>query len=488
MADYSPFSHNLPETRLRVWPEIANLSRASMEAIWISVWFYGIYAQEISISGPAVWAIFFLITAFTYLFSREMELRGVRTWLRRVWMSAWILASALISLKLILYANLPVSFKDLILSPEQALISQNGRPVAFWVVLLVTIMVLRGVILADSFPDTRTSLIDFQSGLMAFLIYGLIYLIGHPSLSAVGLFAYLLNGLVTMGATRICSVSTYRGGRIPRLGPTWLVGIFAAAAAVVAVGLLLGLVASSKVAHILVQVFTWILAVIATLLFVILWPLLKLLIAFLISAAEGMKNLELFNTLKSLANLFGQVNDKVASAAEKLLPVFEFSRIAVPLAILALLIFAALAWLRLRNLTFKSRPEEDVSVMPPGSLLELIRKLAEEQKQRGFRLISPQRFLAAARIRRIYADLLFLSSRLGAPRKASLTPLEYLPHLDQLFTSQQADLAFITDAYLKVRYGEYPEDAGEVERVAQAWQRVRSLGRKMLLSRRRTEK
>ncbi len=73
------------------------------------------------------------------------------------------------------------------------------------------------------------------------------------------------------------------------------------------------------------------------------------------------------------------------------------------------------------------------------------------------KLNQARRLLAAARIRRIYASLLILSTRLDHPRLASQTPLEFLPHLESLFPGLSRELGTITNAYLLVRYGELPE-------------------------------
>jgi hypothetical protein len=89
--------------------------------------------------------------------------------------------------------------------------------------------------------------------------------------------------------------------------------------------------------------------------------------------------------------------------------------------------------------------------------------------------------LAAARIRRVYSQLMDLGALLGKPRPPAFTPLEYLPRLDQLFPNHAVELRLMTGAYLKVRYGELPEYQEEVERVEAAWKVVQEQGRVMLV-------
>jgi hypothetical protein len=73
-----------------------------------------------------------------------------------------------------------------------------------------------------------------------------------------------------------------------------------------------------------------------------------------------------------------------------------------------------------------------------------------------------------------------LSEALGRPRPAARTPLEFLPVLGGLFPSLEGDLAVITHAYLKVRYGELPETHQEIEAVESAWARVRAQAQEQL--------
>ena len=100
------------------------------------------------------------------------------------------------------------------------------------------------------------------------------------------------------------------------------------------------------------------------------------------------------------------------------------------------------------------------------------------------RPVSVRRLIAAARIRRVYAELMALCGRLGEPRAISLTPNEFLPKAGQVFPQHEEELALITRAYVQVRYGEYPESREEVEQVIRAWRQVKQDGARMLRRRR----
>jgi len=49
--------------------------------------------------------------------------------------------------------------------------------------------------------------------------------------------------------------------------------------------------------------------------------------------------------------------------------------------------------------------------------------------------------------------------------------------LEKIFPDSQEELATITHAYLRVRYGELPEKRGQIEEVESAWELVRRRGR-----------
>ncbi|MFM8321746.1 MAG: DUF4129 domain-containing protein, partial [Chloroflexota bacterium] len=80
---------------------------------------------------------------------------------------------------------------------------------------------------------------------------------------------------------------------------------------------------------------------------------------------------------------------------------------------------------------------------------------------------------AAQKIRRLYAELLELSAGRGRPRSPNLTPLEFLPELQQAFPAQAAESELITRAYTRVRYGEYPEAIEDVHAVESALEAIR---------------
>ena len=79
----------------------------------------------------------------------------------------------------------------------------------------------------------------------------------------------------------------------------------------------------------------------------------------------------------------------------------------------------------------------------------------------------------AVSIIRIYQQMVQISSDIGHPRGHSETPYEYLQTLATIWPAHLPDLRLITRAYVKVRYGEFPETREEFEAIKAAWERVR---------------
>ena len=82
---------------------------------------------------------------------------------------------------------------------------------------------------------------------------------------------------------------------------------------------------------------------------------------------------------------------------------------------------------------------------------------------------------AAHTVRQIYQRLMEMAAGLGRPRPPSSTPYEYLGNLVAVLPISRSDLAAITDAYVRARYGDAAERE-DVEAVQLAWQRVKEEG------------
>lgn len=83
---------------------------------------------------------------------------------------------------------------------------------------------------------------------------------------------------------------------------------------------------------------------------------------------------------------------------------------------------------------------------------------------------------AALTVRRAYAQMAAMASKRGFPRAVSETPYEYRSALHEAFPTADDDVALITEAFVKVRYGEVPETAEALQAVVDALNGIKSAG------------
>ena len=79
---------------------------------------------------------------------------------------------------------------------------------------------------------------------------------------------------------------------------------------------------------------------------------------------------------------------------------------------------------------------------------------------------------AAASVRHLYRHMCATAGEYGYPRSESETPYEYLQTLYQAWPEGVEDAKLITEAYVRVHYGEYPESKEELTEIEAAWKRL----------------
>jgi hypothetical protein len=95
------------------------------------------------------------------------------------------------------------------------------------------------------------------------------------------------------------------------------------------------------------------------------------------------------------------------------------------------------------------------------------RREKRQNKQNNWR-----NWRTAVSIIKIYQQMIQIGSEVGYPRNNSETPYEYLKTLFKLWPDCKQEVQLITGAYIKVRYGEFPETREEFEAIKSAWERV----------------
>jgi len=85
-----------------------------------------------------------------------------------------------------------------------------------------------------------------------------------------------------------------------------------------------------------------------------------------------------------------------------------------------------------------------------------------------------RRWRAATSIRQLYRQMCNAAADYGYPRAVSETPYEYLQTLGQLWPENVTEVHLLTEAYVRVHYGEFPEDLQELTNLRAAWKTLES--------------
>jgi hypothetical protein len=112
----------------------------------------------------------------------------------------------------------------------------------------------------------------------------------------------------------------------------------------------------------------------------------------------------------------------------------------------------------------RSRTEQSDLTDDPGFARRLLERLGILRQWR-----------TAASIRRIYKQMCQTAASNGFPRLEAETPYEYLPTLASVWPDHTGESRLITEAFVRVRYGEIPESETELNEIRQAWARLAAI-------------
>jgi Domain of unknown function (DUF4129) len=147
--------------------------------------------------------------------------------------------------------------------------------------------------------------------------------------------------------------------------------------------------------------------------------------------------------------------------------------------LLVILLALGFVWLyleRIRSQHVRDQAETEVGeeVTLGGSALQRAARRLQDWLSLVRRFgLSPQ-LLAAVSVQNIYANLCRLARRRGFPRRPAQPPDDYLRLLERAFAGQDAALARITVAYMRVHYGDRPVGAEELAGLRADYRQVRA--------------
>jgi hypothetical protein len=329
---------------------------------------------------------------------------------------------------------------------------------------------------------------SFQFGALMIIIYGVLLWGSDLSQALAGLYLFLFISLAGMGAARLNELGSMRGGKTVPFSFRWLGGIGLSAMLVVVLGLVPVWLMQTALGELLARGITVVLGAIAVVVGYLMLPLAKLLFSVLTLIASTLHDSPL--RMDNFQDIQNSIMKWIAEQGQRTYEAWaRLIHLAKPFILWGIvLVFVAVIVMGLRWQSKRARrftPDASKDLL---SVADFLKNLGDELLKRAqdtaaglanrFKLSPAARLFQAARVRWVYFQLMALSTRLDRPRRVAVTPLEFLPTLNELFPEAPVELALITQAYNRVRYGELPESESEVDEVLKAWDRIQALSKK----------
>lgn len=459
-------SRQLP---LKWWPQVAVFLLVIVELCWVLPWFRMVMQ----------------ITFVTPLWLAALVLGGIM-------LAAYGLGLAMEALRLMkniqlagfgifLVGSLLLAEHFLLIGPAYGAVNGLARldPGAVLVLFFVIWMWWRGLTLSQDVLRPSTAWRRFELGLLFFMAY--LFIASQVSFyrPGFGIFVlFLFSGLLAVIFVRVSYVGINRGVSKNPFDLRWLASVSGILGATVALAALAGSLLTGQYRLFLDFLAEAIRFLIAVTLFIFGIPGLLVSIL-LIPIVPWLKVIvpqqSISDTMQKVFQRFMVQDAKDATPLPISIQTLCFW--ALVLLLIVVLIIRIQRVLAMHRYSKAYQPEH---LLKRGEAREIIRKALQDALNGLVGRLRPvRRFMAAARIRRIYTQLMDLCQELNSPRPVSTTPYEFLPELGELFTAQTEDLRVLTEAYIRVRYGEFPESKAEIDAVESAWQRIQEEGQRL---------
>ena len=480
--------------RLRPWREFSALALLVMDINWILPLFQSITEtgarQEPLFAGAVMGAVILI----GYVLARLMFYFQIKVVYRQGFLTVGMLMASIGLIKSFLYPHQRMGV-GAVLERMSADFSNPLvlLPAELMLVLLAALLWWRGVQLANRWLGPGSARRSFRLGMVMLLVVAFIRVdIGLENLLPhLALFTF--SGLVAVGAARAASLSQLRGANQEPLTMNWLAGMLAIAVGTVGAAAAFAVFLSGQLSGWILTMVLWAVRLTLAAMLIVVSPiLLVVLLAFtwlssLIDDSPVLQAMqeELVEVVQNLADILFTVGGFLRDIWLAL-PSIPWIKPLMLWTFIALVLIVMIRRFGVRwRIPFLAKggfyPSESETL--PSDLLASMKNWLEQGVQQIgqqlTRLGVGGKLVAAARIRRIYLQLMTLSAELGAPRLEWQTPLEFMVTLHGLFPDHGDALVAVTGAYVRVRYGELPESHTELTRVEKAWKELKTKGQQL---------
>lgn len=469
---------SLPYTRLQLRLEATHLLAALTEAMWLAPWFVVIIAGAQDSAPPLVLFYVAANIVAALLIVRLLDSRGMWENLRQIVFVAALVLALLTTVGVVF----PTAHQPTVVTP----ISDNVDPIPMVTVppfipalIMIGLLWWRGLRLALVPPTPTRLAFGMRLGILFFAVASLVPVARPVMLSALPPFFFF--GLLGTSLARAIALRE-SGGVAVAFGPRWTAFMILAVSGITLLGVAITVLVGGLDPATFRQLLEPLLAAVLFLFTLLMMPVflvLGVVVEAIVKAltASGVLSEE---EVLGLGSLIEQGEPQQTTRLEELLRRLQdflaaIGGIETCLSILVLLLVVAVIVLTLRRQQRAALQEgeerEDLEGDVLGSLRDMLRR-GVDAVNRALNTIGQfglgRDLLAALTVRRAYAQMVRQAGKLGYPRGASQTPYEYRGVLQAAFPQAQEAIDIITEAYVRVHYGEAPESDEALAAVVRA--------------------
>ncbi len=478
-------AHEDQRLEIRPWNELTVAALILLHMSWIVPWFYLISARILPAGEGKIFVIFSLIETSLYLVVRLGTFFHLKLRIRQgaflvvlglSWLGSWL------ALK-----TGPLDSTSFLTGSFGTILSDLGGRISHEMLLLIVVLFLSKLAMdmAREWNGPTTVFSSLRVSVIMLCVLGFVVGRNAEQIAVFSVYLFLGAGMVALVAARMASLERKRGGRQGAFDRRWLLAVSGLTIVLVGLASVVSSLVTGQVNRLslalrsLLTAFLTIVSLPFTLLMYLLEPLI-----------EALRNLTKNTKPYQVPDLNIPLNstpvpgDNASSNGVVLATIGQVLVWAVFLFILFILVRRLGKWYASQ---IQAVQDERQSLLEAGGLWKMLLATLRGQYKKAVDSLTGlphlgrrERLRAATRVRQIYADLMDLSKELGNPRPAAVTPLEFLPVIQDLLQEPAHDLDTITQAYLRVRYGVLPETIQEIQAVETAWVRVKTYAEQLL--------
>lgn len=482
--------------RLNPWRELAILMIILMEVSWVTPWFRSMTVETRAANPFRVFIILICIIMFGHILVRSMDYLRLKKSFQQGLLVVFIILGIFIGIKTMVYTNQPLLLSELFSRPLRSFADLKSLiPVEFIVIIAVLIGFWRGISIAQDHIGPSSVMDHFWIGIVMYVLFIFFNTIMTGETPGDFFYLFLFSSLIAMCAARMTVVGMVRGGRQNKFNRFWFLGIILTALFLVGLTSILGGMIGDLFKWIAVLILG-ILGLIMVFLLILINPIIPYVMSILSKLFHNTKGIE------ALGEGLEKLNNMIRGLEQKVLDVVGNSGIGILISrwgptiktiifvsLIIIVILGVVSWMAIKLWMDRERRlmgKEQKTNISIQNILQLLLDILRQGLNGAINSLEQvtdfkhkQRIRAAARIRQVYAEMMDLCESLGHPREEAETPLEFVPHLESLFPNVHSELIMITEAYLGVRYGQFPETRKEVEEVEAAWKKILSAGHEL---------